>query len=303
MLRLACSRPLVSVRLARRTHTATSVVLRPYQEECINECLDWLDQGATRIGVSLPTGSGKTTVFISLLSRIAAREPERPMKTIVIVNSVELARQSAVQAAKMFPNWSVEIEQGAKHKATGFADFTAATYQTLLNSERLAKFDPHKVTAVIIDEAHHAAAPSYRKLLSHFHPEIRHPDPKYALPVEPKPIPVIGFSATFSRHDGLALGSVFERIVYHRDVLQMIDEDWLCDVPPNLRQSISGPQQSHAQSQRRLRNGLPSARHEHPRYERYGRPDVARPRCFRRAEVYLDLLCGYCACRSADECV
>jgi ATP-dependent helicase IRC3 len=61
-------------------------------------------------------------VFISLLSRIAAREPERPMKTIVIVNSVELARQSAVQAAKMFPNWSVEIEQGAKHKATGFAD-------------------------------------------------------------------------------------------------------------------------------------------------------------------------------------
>jgi hypothetical protein len=38
---------------------------------------------------------------------------------------------------------------------------TAATYQTLLNSERLAKFDPHKVTAVIIDEAHHAAAPSY----------------------------------------------------------------------------------------------------------------------------------------------
>ena len=38
---------------------------------------------------------------------------------------------------------------------------TAATYQTLLNSERLAKFDPHQVTAVIIDEAHHAAAPSY----------------------------------------------------------------------------------------------------------------------------------------------
>lgn len=39
-------------------------------------------------------------------------------------------------------------------------------------------------------------------------------------------IPIVGFSATFSRHDGLALGSVFERIVYHRDFTEMIDEKW-----------------------------------------------------------------------------
>ncbi|KAJ2920402.1 hypothetical protein MD484_g119, partial [Candolleomyces efflorescens] len=133
----------------------------------------------------------------------------------------------------MFPDWSVEIEQGAKHKATGLADFTVATYQTLLNPERLAKFDPKKTKAIIIDEAHHAAAPSqvnYRKLLSHFHPDVRHPDPDHCTQAEQDQVPVLGFSATFSRHDGLALGSVFERIVYHRDVLQMIDEDWLCDV-------------------------------------------------------------------------
>ncbi|KAJ3551023.1 hypothetical protein NMY22_g50 [Coprinellus aureogranulatus] len=219
----------LSFHRARYTHTTPPIVLRPYQEDCIKECLDWLGQGVTRIGVSLPTGSGKTTVFISLLSRIAALE-QKPMKALVVVNSVELARQSAAQAARMFPSWSVEIEQGAKHKASGFADFTAATYQTLLNSKRLAKFNPHQVTAVIIDEAHHAAAPSYRKLLSHFHPDIRHPDKDYVPPVDPQPLPIIGFSATFSRHDGLALGSVFERIVYHRDVLQMIDEDWLCGV-------------------------------------------------------------------------
>jgi ATP-dependent helicase IRC3 len=40
-------------------------------------------------------------------------------------------------------------------------------------------------------------------------------------------IPLVGFSATFSRHDGLALGSIFERIVYHRDFLEMIKEQWL----------------------------------------------------------------------------
>ena len=37
---------------------------------------------------------------------------------------------------------------------------TVATYQTLLREERLAKFKPDGLKAVIVDEAHHAAAPS-----------------------------------------------------------------------------------------------------------------------------------------------
>lgn len=37
---------------------------------------------------------------------------------------------------------------------------TVATYQTLLQPTRLAKFDPKFLKAVIVDEAHHAAAPS-----------------------------------------------------------------------------------------------------------------------------------------------
>jgi ATP-dependent helicase IRC3 len=39
-------------------------------------------------------------------------------------------------------------------------------------------------------------------------------------------VPIIGFSATFGRHDGRALGSIFQEIVYHRDFLQMIKEQW-----------------------------------------------------------------------------
>jgi len=53
------------------------------------------------------------------------------------------------------------------------------------------------------------------------------PDRGFKPPDLPHTIPVIGFSATFSRHDGLALGSVFERIVYHRDFLEMIKNQWL----------------------------------------------------------------------------
>ena len=80
---------------------------------------------------------------------------------------------------------------------------------------------------ITIDEAHHAAASSYRHMLSRF-TSIKNPhtsrgseDEVFNLAVAPPPehsVPIIGFSATSSRHDGLALGSGFNRIVYHRNI-------------------------------------------------------------------------------------
>jgi hypothetical protein len=66
----------------------------------------------------------------------------------------------------------------------------------------------------------------YRAILSHFHPDVQGPAACGTPPCVPRPVPILGFSATFSRHDGLALGSVFESIVYHRDFLEMIKEQW-----------------------------------------------------------------------------
>lgn len=148
---------------------------------------------------------------------------------LIIVNSIELALQAANAVTSMFPDTSVEIEQGSKYKASGLADVTVATYQTLNRSqERLNKFTPADFKAVVIDEAHHAAAPSYLKVLSHFDPQIGlSPEERQNASSN---VPVIGFSATFSRHDGLALGKVFDRIVFHKDFLEMIGEKWLCPI-------------------------------------------------------------------------
>lgn len=107
------------------TNTAGSspVVLRPYQETCLQACLDSLKSGVARIGVSLPTGSGKTTVFTTLIDRLKPPKGNPKAKqALIIVNSIELARQSAAQATRINPKWSVEIEQGAKHQASGRAD-------------------------------------------------------------------------------------------------------------------------------------------------------------------------------------
>ena len=106
----------------RYAHT-TAFKLRPYQETCLESCLDALKSGLTKIGVSLPTGAGKTVVFVSLLDRLQALfGSPGATRSLVIVNSVELARQAADQARKLFPQWTVEIEQGARYNASGLAD-------------------------------------------------------------------------------------------------------------------------------------------------------------------------------------
>jgi ATP-dependent helicase IRC3 len=164
-----------------RLHSTSAIVLRPYQESCIESCLTSLASGCSRIGVSLPTGSGKTTVFLTLLSRLLPLNT-RATRSLIIVNSIELARQTAIQARRLFPTLSVEIEQGTRHQATGEADLwaleiisyhetdwgtmarTVATYQTLLRPSRLEKFDPSALKAIVVDEAHHAAAASWAYL-------------------------------------------------------------------------------------------------------------------------------------------
>ena len=121
---------LVAARRIRRLFTTGSapsskpkaLELRPYQEECIQACLKALNAGRSRIAVSLPTGSGKTVVFAVLLSRIPppAYRPDAT-RALVLVSSIELVRQAEKQFRRLFPLWSVEVEQ-AGNKATGDAD-------------------------------------------------------------------------------------------------------------------------------------------------------------------------------------
>jgi len=99
---------------------------------------------------------------------------------------------------------------------------TVATYQTLAQGNRLNKFDPSRLKAIIVDEAHHATAPSYLRILSYFNSDIASTNHKGRRDT----VPIVGFSATFSRHDGLALGKVFQEIVYHQDFLEMISDKW-----------------------------------------------------------------------------
>ena len=94
--------------------------LRPYQESAVTACLSALSSGLTRIGVSSPTGSGKTTMFMSLIPRIETTDQRS--RVLILVGSVELANQAENAAKRILgEGWRVEVEQG-KRQASGTAD-------------------------------------------------------------------------------------------------------------------------------------------------------------------------------------
>ncbi|KDE03505.1 hypothetical protein MVLG_06017 [Microbotryum lychnidis-dioicae p1A1 Lamole] len=245
--------------------------LRPYQIDCINTILDTLSTTElSRLGISSPTGSGKTAIFTELIPRLPARiHPDTAQlanRVLILVGTIQLAKQAAEVVKTTYPALHVEVEQG-DNDASGFADVTVATFQTLARSDlaRLDKFDPSTFKAVIVDEAHHAASQSYINILCRFDPRISETSETSAVIIEddvlaaspvlsfsasstqpdpphlpPTPfclsasgglcIPILAFTATFSRADGLALGKVVQKIVWHASWLDMITKGWLCDI-------------------------------------------------------------------------
>ena len=111
-----------------------------------------------------------------------------------------------------------------------------ATHKTLLTTPRSQQFDPaDRRLYAIVDEAHYTTAPSYCHTPSQFNSGIKSlyavkstKDTVATLAVSPpeQSIPIIDFSVTFSRHDRLALGSVFDQIAYCLDFLDTIKGQW-----------------------------------------------------------------------------
>jgi hypothetical protein len=86
-------------------------------------------------------------------------------------------------------------------------------------SARLARLDPEDFYLIVVDEAHHAVARTYRRVFDHF-----------GLFDAATPRMLVGFTATPGRGDGKGLGQVFEEIAYESSLERMIRAGYLCQV-------------------------------------------------------------------------
>ena len=146
-------------------------------------------------------------IFTQLIDQLPPPNSDAT-QTLIIVHRQELAEQAFRHSTNAYPDKTVEVEMGNK-RASGVADITVASIQSLISKDRIAKFDPARFKLILIDECHHAVASTYMQALDHF--GALHPDKSHGN----HPV-VVGVSATLSRPDGLKMGAVLDYIVYHR---------------------------------------------------------------------------------------
>src|SRR5437899_7779255 len=188
--------------------------LRDYQREALRAVRDAYIAGKRRVIVSLPTGSGKTVVFAHF-----PRVLNMKKRLLVLAHREELLLQARDKFRSIEPELKAEIEQ-AGSRAAADAKVVIASVPTLArNTARLSRLQPDEFSIIVVDEAHHAVAPSYRRIFDHF--GLFEPrSPRY----------LIGFTATPRRGDKQGLGEVFQEVCYARDMREMIADRYLCPI-------------------------------------------------------------------------
>ena len=173
------------------------MILRPYQITAIERIRAAYRDGYKAPLLVLPTGGGKTIVF----NYIAQQTSARNKNVLILVHRQELLRQTIeklpVSCGIISPYFTPDYTQAIQ----------VASVQTLVR--RLDR-PMHAPDLIIIDEAHHASAGSWRKILAAF-PNAR----------------LLGVTATPCRADGNGLNDFFDVLVEGSSTAELIDAGYL----------------------------------------------------------------------------
>jgi len=193
--------------------------LRPYQAEASDAIFaEWQEHDSTL--VVLPTGGGKTVLFADVIRRVF------PRRALVLAHREELIFQARDKIQRV-TGLRADVEMGeyrAEDGLFGVARVVVSTIQTQCSGGdgggRMAKFDPARFGVLIIDEAHHATSPSYRRVIDYYrtNPALK----------------VLGVTATPDRADEAALGQVFQSVAFDYEVLDAIHDGWLVPIEQQM---------------------------------------------------------------------
>jgi superfamily II DNA or RNA helicase len=170
--------------------------LRAYQVAAVEAIERELTTSKSTL-VVMATGLGKSVVLGELAARTAGN-------VLVLSHRNELVRQVREHLWDASGEWTA-IEQGLLQ--AGEARLVSASVQTMVR--RLKNFERDWFELIVIDEAHHATASTYRKIIDHFSARI------------------VGVTATPDRGDGTGLRGIFQTVAYEMGIVQGVAEGWL----------------------------------------------------------------------------
>jgi len=181
------------------------MILRPYQEVAVSDACNALDKHGNTLVVA-PTGAGKTI----MLSALVGQRHNKGKRILVMQHRDELVRQNKQKFEKVNPYITTSIVNGTVKHWDGEAVFSMV--QTMSRNKNLR--DRPLFDMIVIDEAHHAAADTYRKVID-------------AVLEDNDKAEIVGFTATPNRGDGKALRSVFNNCSHQIELATLIREGFL----------------------------------------------------------------------------
>lgn len=182
--------------------------LRPYQQKAKKEIFEAWDE-VDSVMFQMPTGTGKTKLFTSIIRDINDYSLKRreAVKILIIAHRTELIKQ----IDKSLDRYQVphNIIAGGKKKNYKFP-VNIASIQTITHPNNMKDAKTLNVQFVIIDEAHHALATSYRKLWR-LYPEAKR----------------LGVTATPWRMNHQSFKRIFDKLVLSMPIKDFIKQGYL----------------------------------------------------------------------------
>ena len=162
--------------------------------------------------VVLATGLGKTYLAAFDAASKTPTDAFRFPRVLFVAHRDEILHQSMRTFRKIRPSSSCGRYDGSLTALQlDRIEMLFASIQTLGRIEHLKRFAPDAFDYIVVDEFHHAAASTYRRLLDHFQPKF-----------------LLGLTATPERTDGGdLLGLCDENLVYRCDLIRGIEEELL----------------------------------------------------------------------------
>jgi superfamily II DNA or RNA helicase/diadenosine tetraphosphate (Ap4A) HIT family hydrolase/HKD family nuclease len=173
---------------------------RPWQQEALASLAAIRRDGYSKALVAVATGLGKT--WLAAFDVIAVgREFGRPPRVLVIAHRAEILAQAESTLRQAIAPTSVSYVAGSSCDLCG--QLVIASIQKLSRPDSLAALAAAApFDYCVIDEVHHAEAPSYRRVLARLS-ELSRAAPSFTL----------GLTATPERTDGVDVAMLFDDIL------------------------------------------------------------------------------------------
>lgn len=188
--------------------------ITPYSYQ--QEILDKLEaertvRGYTRNLVVAATGTGKTVISALDYKRFRKQNPDKPCRLLFVAHREEILKQSMYTFRAVLKDANFGEMFVGSYKPESI-DNLFISIQTFNSQDFTAKTTPEFYDYIIVDEFHHAAAPTYQKLLAYYQPCI-----------------LLGLTATPERMDGKSVLPYFNnRIAAEIRLPEAIDRKLLC---------------------------------------------------------------------------